>query len=168
MLENLGNIGEFVGSLAVLITLVYLAKQIRQNTESLGLASELELSAQVVAWHRSVTQDPDLCRIWDTAVDPDAMSEEDNRRFRWLVAELFFLYEGHYEFYAKGHVSEKSWQPKMAALLGILQNPIAADWWDKRQAPLTEEFREYLESLRGSTDASWTHQAIGSAPSEPS
>ena len=168
MLEDLGNIGEFVGSLAVLITLVYLAMQIRQNTESLGLGSELELSSQVVAWHRSITQDPDLCRIWDTALDPGAMSEEDIRRFRWLIAELFFLYEGYYEFYAKGHLSEKSWQPKIASLLGLLQNPIVADWWDKRHSPLTGEFRAYIESMRNSTDASWTHQAIGSAQPERS
>jgi len=94
------------------------------------------------------------------------MNEEDIRRFRWLVAELFFLYEGQYEFYLKGHISEKSWQPKMAALRGILQNPIAAEWWAMRQAPLSGEFREYLESIRDSTDATWTYQVIGSSTSE--
>ena len=34
MLDELGNIGEFVGGLGVVVTLVYLALQIRQNTVS--------------------------------------------------------------------------------------------------------------------------------------
>ena len=32
MLDELGNIGDFLGGLAVVVTLVYLALQIRQNT----------------------------------------------------------------------------------------------------------------------------------------
>lgn len=32
MIETLGNIGEFLGSVGVLITLIYLAMQVRQNT----------------------------------------------------------------------------------------------------------------------------------------
>jgi hypothetical protein len=33
-IQNLGALGEFVGSIGVIITLVYLAVQIRQNTQS--------------------------------------------------------------------------------------------------------------------------------------
>ena len=32
MLEDLGNLGDFVGGVAVVITLIYLAIQIRHNT----------------------------------------------------------------------------------------------------------------------------------------
>jgi hypothetical protein len=34
-LEDLGNIGEFVAAAAVIVSLIYLAVQIRQNTKSL-------------------------------------------------------------------------------------------------------------------------------------
>lgn len=39
MLENLGNIGDFLGGIGVVITLVYLAVQIRQNTRQLRSGS---------------------------------------------------------------------------------------------------------------------------------
>ena len=39
MIENLGNIGDFIGGVGVFATLIYLATQIRQNTRSLRLAS---------------------------------------------------------------------------------------------------------------------------------
>jgi len=37
-LESLGNLGEFVGALAVLVSLVYLAFQIRQNARTVRSA----------------------------------------------------------------------------------------------------------------------------------
>jgi len=65
----------------------------------------------------------------------------------------FFLYEGQYEFYAKGQLSEKSWQPKLTSLLSPIWSPVLAEWWALQQAPLSGEFREYLDSLHDSTDA---------------
>ena len=35
MLEDLGNIGDFLGGIGVVVTLVYLAYQIRQNTDQI-------------------------------------------------------------------------------------------------------------------------------------
>ena len=34
-LRDLGNIGEFVGAIAVVVSMVYLAIQVRRNTQSL-------------------------------------------------------------------------------------------------------------------------------------
>jgi hypothetical protein len=39
MIENFGNIGDFIGGIGVFVTLIYLAIQIRQNTRSLRLSS---------------------------------------------------------------------------------------------------------------------------------
>jgi hypothetical protein len=41
--QLLGNYGEFVGAVAVLVTLAYLAAQIRQNTKSMDETRELAL-----------------------------------------------------------------------------------------------------------------------------
>jgi hypothetical protein len=34
VIEDLGNIGDFLGGIAVVVTLIYVATQIRQNTNS--------------------------------------------------------------------------------------------------------------------------------------
>ena len=38
-LEDLGNIGEFVAAIGVIISLIYLAVQIRQNTSAVATAT---------------------------------------------------------------------------------------------------------------------------------
>jgi hypothetical protein len=166
-IQDIGSIGEVVAAIATVATLGYLGLGIRQNTESVRLSTELELSRLVIDFHARVTGQPDLLRIWDAAADPSSLDPEDIRRFRWLVAEWFFIYDGQYDFYTKGHISEESWKPKIDACVGLLRNPILADWWEKRQAPLSGEFREYIESIRDSPDHSWEHQVVGSLSKEP-
>ncbi len=83
------------------------------------------------------------------------------------MAEWFLIYDGQYDFYTKGHISEKSWKPKIDACIGMLENPTITDWWEKRQAPLSGEFREYIESIRDSLDHSWEHQVISSWRKSP-
>src|SRR4030095_10645171 len=43
-LQNWGSIGEVVGAIAVVITLIYLAKQIRQNTHAMDEGRKLALA----------------------------------------------------------------------------------------------------------------------------
>lgn len=166
-IQDLGSIGELVAAIATVATLGYLGLGIRQNTQSVRWSTELELSKLVIDFHARATGQPELLRIYDAAVDPSSLRPEDVRRFRWFIAEWFVIFDGQYDFYRKGLISEESWKPKIAACLGLLENPIIADWWEKRQAPLSGEFREYIESIRDSPDRSWDHQAIGSLSEEP-
>ena len=108
-----------VAAIATVATLGYLGLGIRQNTESVRLSTELELAKLVIDFHARVTGQPDLLRIWDAAADPSSLSPEDIRRFRWLVAEWFFIFDGQYDFYKKGLISEESWKPKIDACLGL-------------------------------------------------
>jgi hypothetical protein len=41
VLEDLGNLGDFLGGIGVIITLIYLATQIRQNTNQLRQNADL-------------------------------------------------------------------------------------------------------------------------------
>ena len=164
-LQDLGSIGEFVAAIATLATLIYLALQIRQNTQSVRAAAELGLSQQSAEWMSRITAQPELGRIWDTAAtDPASLSPEDVRRFRWIVGELFLIYEGQYHLFRRGHITDSSWKGKADLIQAILKNPVATDWWEKRMTPFSDEFFQYGESLRALPDGSWVHQEVAGPP----
>ena len=58
MIENLGNIGDFVGGVGVFITLTYLATQIRQNTHSLRLSSIQQIMGTSVSINETASNGP--------------------------------------------------------------------------------------------------------------
>lgn len=165
-LEQLANVGEFLGGVAVVVSLIYLAVQIRQNTNSVRAQAELGMNTRFADWHGRVNDHPDLSRIWDTATeDSENMSDEDIRRYRWLIAELFLIYEGWFQLYLRSGISDSSWNTKMDALKVLLDHPVISEWWESRMTPLSDEFRDHLNHLR-TTDSSWSHQRISGRGSD--
>lgn len=87
-LEALGNIGDFVGGVAVVVTLIYLAVQIRQNTRQVHQSVELARAASVKAANAvepsllAIAQDPELARIFrEGLTDYSSVKGDDQLRF---------------------------------------------------------------------------------------
>ncbi len=62
-LQDLGSIGEFVAAVATLATLIYLALQIRQNSESVKSAAAQSVLASLNEALQSAAAMPDLSRV---------------------------------------------------------------------------------------------------------
>ena len=69
MLEALGNIGDFVGGIAVIATLVYLAVQVRQNTQQLRASALSTSTAANVAFNYSLGTDPGAARVFQVGLE---------------------------------------------------------------------------------------------------
>jgi hypothetical protein len=113
---ELGALGEFLGSIAVLATLVYLSVQIRQNNRSMGESKKLALAQtyqmrsdalQMMLVHAADSEfiGPIITKLTDvgypeeiSALEP--LSKEERGRFRqWQIAQqthwdnMFYLYQ---------------------------------------------------------------------------
>jgi hypothetical protein len=164
-IQDLGSVGEFVAAVATVATLIFLAIQIRQNTKSVRTAAEIDLPQRLADWHARISAQPDLGRIWDlAATDFEALDPDEVRRFRWIVAELFLVFESQYYAYCQGYVSENSWVARRDVMLGLLSNANILEWWSNRLTPIGEEFRAEIDSHLGRDDVSWTHQSVAPRP----
>ena len=95
-LTQLANIGEFIGGVAVLVTLVYLAIQVRLSTEiqkdAANMAKADAVMNAVRTWStfRQMIADDELSEIWLKAQTNEALSPKENIRFRAILAELTY------------------------------------------------------------------------------
>jgi len=113
---ELGALGEFLGSIAVLATLVYLSVQIRQNTRSMDEGKKLALAQtyqmrsdalQMMLVHAADSEyiGPIITKLTGAGYPEDIgaledLSQEDRGRFRqWQIAQqthwdnMFFQYQ---------------------------------------------------------------------------
>ena len=162
--DAIGAIAELLGAVGVILTLVYLATQIRQNTSSSRTTAEVSFGQDFIDWHARISAQPEQGRIWDAAMEnPDALSKDEVRRFIWLIAELFLIFEGQYKLFQKAYISADSWQSKTDMMLGFLQNSLVEQWWNKRMTPFSTEFIEYIESLDRGKDEGWFPHIVANA-----
>lgn len=86
--EAIGAIGEVVGAIAVVTTLIILLIQVRQNTRSMMEANELQKAAaidkhaeSIGTWRNLFINDENVASIWMAIRDGRDVSDVDTLRF---------------------------------------------------------------------------------------
>lgn len=147
MLEQLGNLGDFVGGVAVLVTLAYLAIQIRQNTAQVKKASEL---ARADTWARSVEafsnfralliSDSEVADIFLRGCrDSSSLNPEERLRFYLILQESFHTTQA-------GIANTTATGSKVANpvhyfnLDWLLKQPGIREWWVNESGRYEKEF----------------------------
>lgn len=167
-IQELGSVGEFVAAIATIATLFYLAIQIRQNSNSVRMSAEVDMSKQFAAWGALAINNPDLSRIWDLAAeDPDSLTDADIRQFLWFVMELLVFYDSQYLMHLEGQISKENWDAKANMFLGLIQNPIVGRWWESGLGPFSPKFREFVDANRDSANLTWEYASVAAAGRAP-
>jgi hypothetical protein len=146
--EALGAIGEIVGAMAVVLTLGYLAMQIRQNTRSLRLSTHHTIASRVTDMLRSYADSADLARITETGDrDPNELSPEDRRRWRAWNLGIFRHLEDMYYQYSNGMLDESYWTGFRRWRASRLREPGVVSFWDENKGAFRGEFITFVDSL---------------------
>jgi hypothetical protein len=108
--EALGAIGEIVGAVAVVLTLGYLAVQIRQNTTSVRATSRLEIASGWRAHNRQML-DPAVNRAYGVGLRayPD-MPYEERSIFVILIGDHAVFFQGAFALYEEGQLDRQTYE----------------------------------------------------------
>jgi hypothetical protein len=125
-LQDWGSIGEVVGALAVVVTLIYLAKQIQQNTRAMDEGRKLALAQtyqmrsdalQAMLVHAADSEyiGPIIIKLTELGYPEDvqaldALSDPERRRFRmWQIAQQTHWDNMHYQ-YQQGYLDREYYE----------------------------------------------------------
>ncbi|MEM7220971.1 MAG: hypothetical protein AAF515_21605 [Pseudomonadota bacterium] len=146
-LEDVSNIGELIGGIGVLVSLIYLAIQVRQNTLAQRAESRLAATRSWTEWYVLGAQDPEIVRIMnDGFLNPSELTSADRGRFLWMVGTIASKIEEMYSQHKAGLIDDSLWNKYRGVLAVQLENPLAKEWWDSQAAPFSDDFRYSIES----------------------
>ncbi len=147
-LTDLGSLGEFVGSIAVLVTLILLLLQLRENTSTLQSTAASDLSRQIASWHGRAASNTDILRVWDLGVSDSLIEPVDIARFKWFVAEYILLCESAYFRHQRGQLIDETWESYLSAVLGFLDIDVISDAWEKNEVAMSHSYKEHVNEAR--------------------
>jgi hypothetical protein len=123
-LEDLGNIGEFVAAVGVILSLVYLAVQIRQNTRSIRASMYQSLVESIVDFNSACAQDPELARSYVEGMENlDDLSEVDRTRVAFVLFSLFRIFESMFYQRQQSTIEPQYWEGWRALMLSYYSSP---------------------------------------------
>jgi len=110
-LEELASLGEIVGAVAVVVTLVYLSFQIRQNTRAVRTDSYTKATQQLWETANVIAQDAELNRlVCKGTAAMEGMSEEDRFRLQLILGSFLFGTEFLLRLYESGQIEKDDWE----------------------------------------------------------
>ena len=155
-------IAEWLGVIAVVVSLIYVALQIRQNTTTIKSATELETGRMWSDLHSRMAHSENMVDIWDKGLtDSDSLNPTEKRKFIWFVAEYFYIVENLYRQRNLGFLSLETWSQHEKAVAGLLLHPMIQRWWESGVSPYSIEFKQAIDVRREELgDAVWRYTPI--------
>jgi hypothetical protein len=151
-IQNWAAIAEVVGAVAIVVTLIYLAVQIRDgnrearaNTIQAAIRNEMEVGAVIAPY----------AGIWDKVLTGEHLDPGEEVRTAIILYNLLLTEsENRYYQFRSGYLDTQAWEGREASLRRIVQLPIY-DVWKGTPGSLNHsaDFLKVLEDLRVS-DAS--------------
>lgn len=146
-LTELGSLGELIGGIAVVISLLYLAVQIRHSLHIARFDAHRALSHAMSSVLHEIAVDPELYRLWNTMTDhPHRATEEDRERFGMLLYEIFTVFSDSERFARTDPDLKTRYQRYMDRFLRFES---VQGWWGRQGVNYTEPFRSLVDERLG-------------------
>ncbi len=147
-LQDLGNIGEFLAAVGVIVSLIYLAFQIRQNTSSVRTSMIHDSASRAGDLTITIAEHKELAHIMRTGMGGLEHLEDDDDRFRFilLLSAIFRQYDDQFFQYRAGTITSESWDTWRYSIRVQLSRPSFPPFWKIRRLTFTEPFRQFVEA----------------------
>jgi hypothetical protein len=146
--EALGAIGEIVAAVAVVVSLIYLAVQIRQNTRWLRASTHHSLTSLTVEMNRVIEENPDMARIMRVGTqDFQQLTPDERLRFNTNLTSRFRHHENLYYQYRSGMLDEEEFSGFRRRFAWHLRFPGTLGYWRNARDFHSDEFADYVDSL---------------------
>lgn len=148
-IAELGNLGEFVSSIAVLISLIYLAIQVKSSTEAARMSTYQSVVSDFGALNRSMASTPDLSILFVNAMeDFGKLSADEKARVSQLFFVAFHYFENMYYQNQKGYLEDDVWLGWKRLMLTYHSRPGFQSWWALRHEVYSQSFVDFLQRAK--------------------
>lgn len=158
---QLGAIGELVGGVAVIGSLLFVDVQIRQSNQQSREMAMRDLSLQFDRWSEMILRNPDLREVWRRATNdatlhnlrnPSGLSADDAASLSILLYRAFHGFSSQHKAWRSGALTDDEWAEVIPLVQVHLASDIALDWWNWARtgwynAPFTEFVEEQIKLL---------------------
>ena len=146
-LEELGNLGELVGGIAVIASLVYLAVQIRQNTQTVRASSYRGVIEGLNEAAALLAHDAALAEIYHRGCEGvENLSPTEEVQFRNLIGLQLGHFAAALNFQRRGMVDASEIEPYGVFIRSILATPGGKHFWQHYDHFFSRLLHEWIES----------------------
>lgn len=147
-LEQLGIIAEIVGAIAIIVTLIYLAIQVKDSARASRAAAVTDATTAMQAFYQELGSNPATARLFlDGLTTPDTLSREDQFQYLMMMHSCFLGFQRSFFLVREGTLDVALRDSIGTAMHAVNHMPGMHFYWRQRKGYFQPEFVEWVEGL---------------------
>jgi hypothetical protein len=150
-LDYYANLAEIIGVFIVIVTLIFLTLQIRQNTSALRSTTMQAASQSEMDFMSIIVEN---VATWEKLIKGEPLASSVEERKAIVLYNVFMIdTESRYYQYKAGYLYARSWESRLATLPDVVALPIF-EQWRKSLGGLSHsaDFLKLLDDMAQRTD----------------
>ena len=168
--EAIGAIGEIIGAAAVVITLIYLAVQIKNSTKVARSSTRQAIAELSMAAGSDIIKDKDLAEIFIKDLKGAELGEADRVRLYARSYVGMRIWENIHYQYLSGMLAEDEWQGFRLNLKAILEWKSLQTYWENESQYYSRSFQAEVATIQqelAGKSSDLSHKYIFNSPESP-
>ena len=145
--EAISSIAEIVGAAGVIISLIYVAFQVKQNTRASKAATRQALADGAQRLASDVVEGDDIAKIMMDAMSGNEIQPHETFRLQSRCYRDLRFWDNAYYQYTEGLLTEEEWDGFRENLKLVMQFPTYREYWANLQVMFSAAFRDELNSV---------------------
>ena len=145
----LKDILDIIGASGVIVSIIYMAYQVRQNTKAVKASTYQAVTATGSSIAQSVAANSDVAHIYRIGSEDLSQLNDDERvQFAALLVHIFRNFESLYFQHEQEILNEYYWTPWEDIITWYFWKPGVQEWWVTRKDTFHKEFVRFLEGSK--------------------
>jgi len=144
-LQDWGALGELVGGLAIIVSLLYVGLQIRHGTNATRAATNPAFVTQYNELLLTLTRTEIRDIYWRGLPGLANLQGSEMAGFSGFMAAVFRTYEAFYLEKEEGRFDTKMWQGYTALFADLLSHEGPPEYWEMRKHQYSDEFAAVVD-----------------------
>ena len=144
--EAIGAVGELIGSVAVVLTIAYLAVQIRQSGKASISVSTNQSRSAVTDVIGAISSNTDAVNTYSQGLlDRDSLERHEKIRFDLIIFQQLRCIETIFLEYREGLLPKEVFEGQWRGEQAILRTKGGRESWSKQRNFVAREFMEWVD-----------------------
>jgi hypothetical protein len=160
--DAINALSQLISSIAVVISVLYLAVQLRSSTRVARVAAMDAAASALRDVTKPLMENAELARLWRTGLENlDALPAEDQARFFHAAHQFLKALETIHYHYVYGLLDPQLWEGWRELLHHYVATPGLSYYLSRRSAVFSERFRTFLAQLEPVQDRMTVGNLLG-------
>jgi len=154
--DALGAIGEIVGALAVVVTLLYVGRQIHQANAQSQASARYSFIEAYGHMNATITGSKEVASIFRRGMKGQDLDEDEGIQFFALLGQFLNAWSALYDLHEDGLLPDNQWTMVRLDIITMLSEKGGREFWERHgQFGVHESFRDAVNETLASDEKSY-------------